>query len=517
MRLADYFDSAVSRHADREAFVDGTTRITFADARKFVHAAAHALMRDPTLRPGAHAAIYAPNDYRISLLQIAINRADMAWVSVHTRNTVETNIAVLSFADCELVFFHSAYAAIVPALKDGLGAGCKFICIDQPSEHGESLDSWIANHRDPFVAPQENPNQHALLQPTGGTTGPSKGALHDNRSLEMGLIAVFSELKIDQDSRVLAVAPLTHAACMLTLAGAIRNGCTVVLPSFDAKVVLRTIAEERITHLFLPPTVVYALLSDPALAGADLSSLRCLAVGAAPIAPEKIKEAVRRFGPVIYEVYGQSECGFPVVVKRPSDYLLADGTFDEVALQSAGKAAQFACVEIMDDAGNIVGTGQKGEIVVRSTTVMLGYYKNPEETAQVSQFGWHHTSDIGIKDPRGFITVVDRKKDMIVSGGFNVFPGEIEAVINSHPAVLDCAVIGVPDEKWGEAVKAIVQLKNGEHVGTEQLAELCKRELGSVKTPKSFEFWEDLPRSAVGKVLKREIRGKFWEGQWRAV
>jgi acyl-CoA synthetase (AMP-forming)/AMP-acid ligase II len=290
-----------------------------------------------------------------------------------------------------------------------------------------------------------------------------------------------------------------------------------VLPSFDAKVVLRTIAEERITHLFLPPTVVYALLSDPALAGADLSSLRCLAVGAAPIAPEKIKEAVRRFGPVIYEVYGQSECGFPVVVKRPSDYLLADGTFDEVALQSAGKAAQFACVEIMDDAGNIVGTGQKGEIVVRSTTVMLGYYKNPEETAQVSQFGWHHTSDIGIKDPRGFITVVDRKKDMIVSGGFNVFPGEIEAVINSHPAVLDCAVIGVPDEKWGEAVKAIVQLKNGEHVGTEQLAELCKRELGSVKTPKSFEFWEDLPRSAVGKVLKREIRGKFWEGQWRAV
>lgn len=171
----------------------------------------------------------------------------------------------------------------------------------------------------------------------------------------------------------------------------------------------------------------------------------------------------------------------------------------------------------MDDSGNILGPGMRGEIVVRSSTIMLGYYKNPVETAEVSRYGWHHTTDIGIKDERGFITIVDRKTDMIVSGGFNLFPGEIEAVINSHPAVLDCAVIGVPDEKWGEAVKAVVQVKAGEQVNAEQLTDLCKKQLGSMKTPKSFEFWEQLPRSAVGKILKREIRGKYWNGQWRAV
>lgn len=517
MRLADYFDSAVSRYPNQTAFVDGPRRVNFTDAQKFVHAVAHALIRDDAVRSGAHIAIYAPNDHRISLLQLAINRADMAWVAVHTRNTVETNVAVLRYADVDLVFFHSAYEAIIPELRTGLSPACKFVCVDAGSKHAQSLEDWSAGHNERVLAQPFDPDRLALLQPTGGTTGPSKAALHSHRSLEMGLISIFSTLKLDHESRVLAVAPLTHATGIVTLAGAVRGGSTVVLPGFDAKTVLGTIASERITHLFLPPTVIYSLLSDPLHSSFDLSSLRCLAVGAAPMAPEKMKEAVRRFGPVIYEVYGQSECSFPVVAKEPRDYLCADGSFDEDALRSAGRSVPFACVEIMDDSGKLVGPGEKGEIVVRSTMVMSGYYKNPQETEQVSGFGWHHTTDIGVKDERGFITIVDRKKDMIVSGGFNVYPSEIEAVINSHPAVLDCAVVGVPDEKWGEAVKAIIELKSGESGSIEQISELCRRELGSVKTPKSFEFWQQLPRSAVGKVLKREIREKFWKDHWRAV
>lgn len=518
MRLADYFDSAVSRYRDAIALVDGDVRLTFGDSQRLVHAAAHALVAESDLRPGSHVAIYAPNDYRVPLLQIATNRAGMAWVSVHTRNTVEANIAVLDYADCELVFFHSAFEAVVPTLRAGLPKVRKFICIDKVSAEGECLDDWMAPHHGRFRSATVDMDAPSLLQPTGGTTtGPSKGAYHTNRSMEMGLISVFETLCIDHTSRILAVAPLTHAACMLTLAAAVRGGCTVVLPTFDVPAVLATIKRERVTHLFLPPTIVYALLSDPRTADADLSSVRCLTVGGAPIAPEKMKEAVRRFGPVIYEVYGQSECSFPVIAKRPQDYLLPDGTFDEEALRSAGKSVVFAEVEIMDDNGNFVATGERGEIVVRSTMVMAGYYKKAEDTAAVSAFGWHHTTDIGIRDERGFITIVDRKKDMIVSGGFNLFPNEIEAVINSHPAVLDCAVIGVPDEKWGEAVKAVVQLKPGESLDVDGLIDLCKRELGSMKAPKTVEVWPDLPRSAVGKVLKREIRDKFWRGQWRAV
>ncbi|VWD05415.1 MULTISPECIES: class I adenylate-forming enzyme family protein [Burkholderia] len=520
MQLSDYFDAAVSRSPAGEAFVDGdgTVRINFTEAQRLVHAVAHALNADDALRAGAHIAIYAPNDYRISVLQIAVNRAGMVWVSVHTRNAVETNIAVLDYADCDLVFFHSSYESLVPALQAGLPRVKKFVCIDRASDHGEDLVDWIDACRD-VVKPEPAPDQDrpAVLQPTGGTTGPSKGALHTNRSLEMSLISVFDALGMDHTTRVLAVAPLTHAACYVTLAATVRGGATVVLPSFDVDQVLETIARERITHLFLPPTIVYALLSATALDRTDVSSLRCIAVGAAPIAPEKLKEAVRRFGPLIHEVYGQSECLFPVVAKRPSDYLLPSGEFDDDVLRSAGRPVPFARVEIMDDAGNCVGPGERGEIVVRSAMVMSGYYKRPDDTAVISEFGWHHTTDIGIRDARGFITIVDRKKDMIVSGGFNIFPAEIEAAINAHPAVLDCAVFGVPDEKWGEAVKAVVQLKPGQQVTEEQIIDLCKQTLGSVKAPKSVEFWDDLPRSAVGKVLKRDIRMRFWEGRWRSV
>lgn len=517
MRLADYFDATAARFPRREAFVDGATRLTYGEAREVVHATAHALASEPGLGRGAHVAIYAPNDYRISLLQIAANRAEMVWVALHTRNAPATNLAMLDYADCNLIFFHSSFEHIVPSWKAGLSRVRRFICIDRPSEHGEFLETWIAPHRKPYVALPEDPEHASVLQPTGGTTGPSKGALHSNRSLEMTLISIFSTLRIDSSSRILAVAPLTHAAAFITLTGAARGACTVVLPGFDAQAVLATIERKRISHLFMPPTIVYALLAAPAIAATDLTSLRCLAVGAAPIAPEKLKEAVRVFGPVIHEVYGQSECLFPVVVKQPEDYIHADGGFDEEALRSAGRAVPYARVEIMDDDGNILPPGEKGEIVVRSSMVMKGYYKKPAETAEVSGCGWHHTTDVGILDARGLVTIVDRKKDMIVSGGFNVFPSEIEAVLNTHPTVLDCAVVGVPDEKWGEAVKAVIQLKPGCQAAADELISLCKQELGSVKTPKSIEFWDELPRSAVGKVLKRDIREKYWKGEWRSV
>ncbi|HEX7935484.1 MAG TPA: AMP-binding protein [Paraburkholderia sp.] len=518
MRLADYFDAAATRSADHLAFIDGQTQLRFDEARQIVHATAHALRDNTSLPTGAHIAIYAPNDYRVTLLQLAVNRADMAWVAVHTRNIVQANATTLAYADCHLIFFHSSFEEALPELKAALPQVSCFVCIDKPSQHAVFLDDWIAPYLfERFDAAPEHDDAIALLQATGGTTGPSKAAVHTNRSLEMALVSTFDTLRVDQHSRVLAVAPLTHAAGLLSLAAAIRGGVSVVLSSFDMRTVLACIEQHRITHVFLPPTIVYMLLNEPDLADYDLSSLRCLAVGGAPIAPEKLKEAVRRIGPVVYEVFGQSECLLPLIVKRPEDYLHADGSFDEAALRSAGRGVPYARVEIMDEEGNLVAPGEKGEIVVRSTMVMQGYYKLPEETAQVSTFGWHHTTDVGIQDERGFITIVDRKKDMIVSGGFNLFPAEIEAVLNSHPAVLDCAVIGVPDEKWGEAVKAVVQLKPGQVVEADELVALCKQHLGGMKTPKSVEFWPQLPRSAVGKLLKREIRAKYWDGNWRQV
>ncbi|MBK5356101.1 AMP-binding protein [Pseudomonas sp. TH41] len=517
MRLADYFDAAAEHDPQGLAFIDGATRINFADALKFVHAVAHALTRADKAGAGSHVAIYSPNDYRVSLLHLGVNLADKAWMSVHTRNTVETNAKILDYFDTDIVFFHSYFESSVPVLKAKLSKAKLYICIDRASEQGQFLQDWLADCWTPFRNAQENPLDGAFLQPTGGTTGPSKGVVHTHRSLEMMSHAMASAFKITAQSRHLVIAPVTHAAGVLVLGFAIRGGTNIILPGFDVDAILNLIEAEKVTHLFLPPTAVYSLMAHPRTKQADFSSLQCFIVGTAPIAPEKFKEAVKVFGPIMYETYGQTETLFPNVVKGPKGYLKADGSFDEDVVCAAGKAVDGARIGIMDEIGNLLPPGERGEIVVRSSMVMQGYYKKPEETAEVSTFGWHHTSDVGVMDARGFLTVVDRTKDMIVSGGFNIYPVEIEKVIQGHACVLDCIVIGVPDDKWGEAVKAVVQLKQGQRVSEEELIALCKEHLGSTKAPKSVEFWVDLPRSAVGKLLKKDVRAKFWGDRWRAV
>lgn len=517
MRLADYFDGAAAQQPENLAFVDGATRISFAEAQKTVHAMATALTRAKQAGSGSHVAIYSPNDHRVTLLHLGINLADMAWLSVHIQNTVDTNAEILDYFDANIVFFHSHFESSVPILKAKLSKAKLYICIDRASEHGQFMEDWLADCWTPFRNNQEDPATTSFLQPTGGTTGPSKGAVHTHRTLEMMSLALAAGFDITSESRHLVIAPLTHAAGLLALGFAIKGCPNIILPGFDAEAVLSLIEKEKVTHLFLPPTAVYALLTHPKTNQTDFSSLKCFIVGAAPIAPEKFKEAVRVFGPVMFEGFGQTETLIPILVKRPLDYVKSDGSFDEEAVRAAGKAVGVVRVGIMDPDGNLLPAGERGEIVVRSSMVMQGYYKKPEETAAISTFGWHHTSDVGIIDSRGFVTIVDRMKDMIVSGGFNIYPVEIEKVIQGHPAVLDCIVVGVPDEKWGEAVKAVVQLKPGQTVDKDELIALCKDQLGSAKAPKSVEFWAELPRSAVGKLLKKDVRAKFWGEQWRAV
>jgi len=362
----------------------------------------------------------------------------------------------------------------------------------------------------------EDPDDDAMILATGGTTGPSKGVLHNHRGAEAMLINQML-LDIPEHPRYLAVAPITHAAGYFIPIFYTRGATTTILPGFDAENVLKTIEREKITHIYLPPAAVYTLLDYPELKNYDVSSLQKLYVGSAPFAPHRFKQAVEVLGPVLEELYGQSEACFPLLIKSAQDYLDADGNFRDDVIASTGRANHTAWIEIMDDDGNILPAGEKGEIVVRNNAVMKEYYNDPKATAEVSTFGWHHTTDMGIRDENGYITIVDRKKDMIITGGFNVFPGEIENVLAMHPAVHNCAVIGVPDPKWGEAIKAVITLKDGQSVASEELIALCKVKLGSVKAPKSVEFWDELPLSPVGKILKRKVRDTFWVGHDRAV
>ncbi len=518
MRISDYFDGAAARNPRAPALLEGERQYDFGTAQVHAHAIAHALQQEPGLAAGAHIALLSANDARVVLLQLGINRADMAWVSLHPMNSVATNSQVLDYTDAKLLFFHSRFEPAVAAMKAAAPQLLRAVCIDRESEHGPSLDAWTAAMpATRVVGTRADPAATTMLALTGGTTGPSKAAIHTVGSFGSAVAAMVHGFDLDRHTRHLAVAPLTHAAGFLGLAVAAAGGLTVVAPGFAPEGVLSAIERDRITHVILPPTAVYALLVHPKSRDTDFSSLRCIIVGSAPIAPEKTKEAVRLFGPVIHEVFGQAESGMPILHKPPADFMSAGGVFDEAALRSAGKSSMFSRVEVMNDEGRLLEPGNHGEIVLQSPMLMAGYYKRPEATSEAAAFGWHHTGDVGVMDERGFVTIVDRKKDMIVSGGYNIYSSEVEAAVMAHPGVLECAVIGVPDDKWGEAVKAVLQTKPGCSVTEEEIITLCKKTLGSVKAPKTVEVRETLPRSEMGKVLKREIRRPYWEGHWRAV
>jgi len=309
--------------------------------------------------------------------------------------------------------------------------------------------------------------------------------------------------------RYLALAPLTHAAGVLCFPVMTLGGEIVIMGKPDLTEFLVLIEKHAITHTFLPPTLIYMLLDHAGLARADPSSLMCLWYGAAPMSASRLEEALTRIGPVMGQLFGQTEAPMMISTLAPADHFRDDGSVATERLASAGRPTPLTIVTIMDDDGNRRGPGERGEIVIRGPLVMAGYYKNPEASAETAKYGWHHTGDIGYLDSDGYLFIVDRAKDMIITGGFNVYSAEVEQVLLAHPAIGDCAVIGLPDEKWGERVTAVVQPHDGARIDAGDLIAFVKQRIGSVKAPKQIEIWADLPRSAVGKILKTEIRSRL--------
>jgi acyl-CoA synthetase (AMP-forming)/AMP-acid ligase II len=291
---------------------------------------------------------------------------------------------------------------------------------------------------------------------------------------------------------------------VLTLGGEI-----VIMPAPDLGDFLALIRRHAITHTFLPPTLIYMLLGHPDLPPDGLPSLQCLWYGAAPMSATRLAEAIEKIGPVLGQLFGQTEAPMMISTLAPADHFRPDGSLATERLSSAGRPAPLVQVAVMGEEGRLLAPGQPGEIVCRSSLVMAGYYQNPEATAEASRYGWHHTGDIGYLDEQNYLFIVDRAKDMIITGGFNVYSAEVEQVLLAHPAIQDCAVIGLPDEKWGERVTAVLQLRSGHAVTADDVRAYVKERLGSVKAPKQVEVWPDLPRSKVGKVLKPEIKSRL--------
>jgi acyl-CoA synthetase (AMP-forming)/AMP-acid ligase II len=314
----------------------------------------------------------------------------------------------------------------------------------------------------------------------------------------------------------LALAPLTHAAGVLCLPVMTHGGRVVILPKPDLGAFLDAIERYRVTHTFMPPTLIYMLLAHEKLATTKLDSLQCFWYGAAPISAARLEEALTKIGPVMAQLFGQTEAPMMISMMHPRDHFNVDGSVARARLASAGRPGPLVQVATMDGEGRLLARGETGEIVVRSSLVMAGYYRDSEATAESARHGWHHTGDIGYLDQDNFLYIVDRAKDMIISGGFNVYSVEVEQALMQHPDVQDSAVVGLPDEKWGERVVAVLQLHAGRMIDPAEIQAFVKARIGSVKAPKQVEVWPELPRSKIGKVMKKDVRAELLKRQQAA-
>ncbi len=352
----------------------------------------------------------------------------------------------------------------------------------------------------------------ATLNYTGGTTGKSKGALRYHREYGGFANAILADFEIPDTPSYLTVAPISHVAGTKVLPTLMRGGTVHMLKGFDPEAVLSTIQRERINFTLFVPTMIYVLLDHPSLPKTDMSSLELLLYGASPMSPSRLVEGIERIGPVFSQLYGQTEC-YPASVLRKADH---DPKNPELFL-SCGFPIAACQMKVLDDDDREVTTGESGEICIRATHVMAEYWKRPEQTAETLKNGWLHTGDIAKADERGYLYILDRKKDMIVSGGFNIFPREVEDVLSTHADVAMVAVVGVPDDKWGEAVTAIVVARAGAQPNEQALIDLVKQRKGSAHAPKHIKFVTELPMTGVGKVDKKVLKASFWAGRERMV
>jgi fatty-acyl-CoA synthase len=381
-----------------------------------------------------------------------------------------------------------------------------------PAEYGRDLLCALERIGSATPVDLARPSDVASLYYTGGTTGKSKGVLRHHSELVVFASAILADFEIPAEPRYLAVAPISHVSGTKILPVLMRGGSVHLHTRFDPEAMLAAIARERINFTLLVPTMIYDLLDHPKLEQSDLSSLELLLYGASPISPRRLVEGLERIGPIFSQAYGQTEC-YPVSVLRKADH----DRHQPALLESCGFPVACCEVRILDDHDCDVPVGTPGEICVRAPHVMAEYWGRPEQTAETLKNSWLHTGDIARADERGYLFVLDRKKDMIISGGFNIYPREVEDVLSTHGDVAMVAVLGVPDPKWGEAVTAVIVPHVGAKPTPAELIDLVKRLKGPAHAPKHVEFVDALPMTSVGKIDKKALKAKFWAGQRRMV
>lgn len=511
---------AARNFPDKIAAICDGRRMTYRELDEAANRLANAL-RGLGLVTGDRVAVMLHNSIETVIVSVAIERAGLAFVRLSPQESLETRGYILEHSEAKAMLMDARFVEEWRQSEFSRRTSRIEIAIPADAATGAlSFDQLLA------AASPADPNvlvgydDLRAISYTSGTTGKPKGIAY---TVGAWLARLRNDLLnqdfiIDHTDVLLSVAPLTHAAGVISQLYTIRGATHVILDKFDAGAVCETIQRERVTGVFFVPTMLARLVNDPRIGDYDFSSLRRIYYAAAPISVETLKKAMEIFGPhTLRQHYGLTEHPQPITLLYPSDHDAGDDPKKIKRLGSVGRLAIGVELKIADDDGNEAGAGEAGEILIRSDAGMREYWKDPEMTASVFIDGWIRTGDIGRMDEDGYLYLVDRKQEMIISGGFNLYPREMEQVIESHPAVLEVCVIGVPDDEWGEAVKAVVVLREGERASAEEIIELCRQRLGRYKKPRSVEFVSELPKNAAGKLLRRVLRESYWVGRERKI
>lgn len=518
--LIDHFDRGVLLAPDAVCLqtADDTEILTYREVDALAHRIAAALAA-AGVRAQDRVGVLSPNAPLAFCCILGALRLNATWVPLNTRAVTKDLVGMLTLTGCDALFYDPSLTELAEGVLAGLPSAPLVVATREGGRGGDPvLAGWMAPEGTTVPPTPEDPDSLALLFGTGGTTGRSKAVRMRHRMMETMNLAFAAHMPEDEPPVMAMAAPMTHAAGPICFPVFAQGGSVIVHDGVHPQRLLESIEHHRVSRLFLPPTAIYALLAHPGVRDFDFSSLRHFIYAAAPMAVDKLREAMDVFGPVMTQTFGQAEAPMIVTFMGPREH--AEALADERTagrLASAGRPSLAARVAILDPDGNLLGPGQEGEICVRGSLVMDGYHEDPEQTASTRRpGGWHGTSDVGRMDEDGYVYIIDRLRDMIITGGFNVWPSEIEQTIHTVPGVKDCAVIGLPDAKWGETVTAVVELRPGAEVEAAQVISTCREALGVVKAPKTVIFRE-LPRSPVGKVLKRALRDEYWEQAGRSV